>query len=59
MPQDVDWIKDKAAGFNPEKNSVSTKSSGDITYDYLVVALGHGTKYDQRPARSFGVRSGL
>lgn len=40
MPQDVDWIKDKAAGFNPEKNSVSTKSSGDITYDYLVVAPG-------------------
>ena len=40
MPQDVDWIKDKDAGFNPDKNSVSTKSSGDITYDYLVVAPG-------------------
>ncbi len=40
MPKDVTWIKDYATGFNPEKNMVSTQSSGDITYDYLVVAPG-------------------
>ncbi|HIP31755.1 MAG TPA: NAD(P)/FAD-dependent oxidoreductase [Crocinitomicaceae bacterium] len=40
MPSGVDWIKDYATGFNPEQNSVSTKASGDITYDYLVTAPG-------------------
>lgn len=40
IPKGTDWIKDYASGFNPEKNSVSTKSGGDITYDYLVVAPG-------------------
>lgn len=40
IPKNVDWIKDYACGFKPESNSVSTKSSGEITYDYLVVAPG-------------------
>ncbi len=40
MPNGVSWIKDYASGFSPESNSVSTKSSGNITYDYLVVAPG-------------------
>ena len=40
MPKGVDWIKDYATGFNPEQNSVSTKSSGEYTYDYLVTAPG-------------------
>ena len=40
MPKGVDWIKDKATGFSPEQHMVSTESSGDITYDYLVVAPG-------------------
>lgn len=40
IPKGVTWIKDYATGFNPENNSVSTKSSGNITYDYLVVAPG-------------------
>lgn len=40
MPKGAEWIRDYATGFNPEGNSVSTKSSGDITYDYLVVAPG-------------------
>ncbi|MBQ0732919.1 NAD(P)/FAD-dependent oxidoreductase [Aquimarina celericrescens] len=40
MPKGVTWIKDYAMGFNPKSNTVSTKSSGDIDYDYLVVAPG-------------------
>ncbi len=40
MPAGVDWIKDYATGMNPEMNSVSTKNSGSINYDYLVVAPG-------------------
>lgn len=40
MPKGATWIKDAATGFDPEKNTVSTASSGDLTYDYLVVAPG-------------------
>ncbi|MGF1557850.1 MAG: FAD/NAD(P)-binding oxidoreductase [Flavobacteriaceae bacterium] len=40
MPKGVKWIKDLANGFDPEQNAVSTKSSGTISYDYLVVAPG-------------------
>ncbi|NNC50346.1 MAG: NAD(P)/FAD-dependent oxidoreductase [Flaviramulus sp.] len=40
IPNGVDWIKDYASGFKPKSNLVSTKSSGEITYDYLVVAPG-------------------
>jgi sulfide:quinone oxidoreductase len=40
MPSGVEWVKDKAMGFDPGQNSVSTESNGDITYDFLVVAPG-------------------
>lgn len=40
MPEKATWIKDKATGFDPENNTVKTATSGDITYDYLVVAPG-------------------
>ncbi|WP_378182746.1 FAD/NAD(P)-binding oxidoreductase [Aquimarina sp. SS2-1] len=40
MPKDAIWIKDYAVGFDPENNLVSTKSSGNITYDYLVISPG-------------------
>lgn len=40
IPAGATWIKDYATSFQAEKNSVSTKVSGDITYDYLVVSPG-------------------
>lgn len=40
IPDGTTWIKDFATVFNPEKNTVETKMSGSITYDYLVVAPG-------------------
>jgi sulfide:quinone oxidoreductase len=40
MPDGVNWIKDYATGLNPEMNSVQTKNTGNLTYDYLVVAPG-------------------
>lgn len=40
MPKGLEWIKDFASGFIPETNTVSTKNSGDLTYNYLVVAPG-------------------
>ncbi|SFR36980.1 sulfide:quinone oxidoreductase [Robiginitalea myxolifaciens] len=40
IPKRATWIKDSATGFDPENNLVKTASSGDLTYDYLVVAPG-------------------
>lgn len=40
MPDGITWIKDKATGFDPEKNTVTTEKKGAITYDFLVVAPG-------------------
>ncbi|MEZ4797954.1 MAG: FAD/NAD(P)-binding oxidoreductase [Flavobacteriaceae bacterium] len=40
MPKNATWIKDFATAFNPENNYVSTKSNGNISYNYLVVAPG-------------------
>lgn len=40
IPSGATWIKDKVTGFEAPKNSVQTEKSGDITYDYLVVAPG-------------------
>ncbi|MBD0831001.1 NAD(P)/FAD-dependent oxidoreductase [Aestuariibaculum sediminum] len=40
IPKGTDWIKDYAVGFKPKQNTVTTKSSGDISYDILVIAPG-------------------
>ena len=40
MPRDVKWIKESAAFFQPEKNSVVTADGNTYTYEYLVVAPG-------------------
>ena len=40
IPKGVDWIRDKATGFDPENNSIATEGSGNISYDYLVVSPG-------------------
>lgn len=49
IPKGVDWIKDYAEAINPEKNTVATRSSGDITYDYLIVAPGLVMNFDLLP----------
>ncbi|MFC3881278.1 FAD-dependent oxidoreductase [Algoriphagus namhaensis] len=40
IPDGVDWIKDFATAFHPDKNTLDTKANGSITYDYLVVCPG-------------------
>ncbi|HSH51835.1 MAG TPA: FAD/NAD(P)-binding oxidoreductase, partial [Bacteroidales bacterium] len=40
MPDKVTWIKDKAVGFKPKENKVSTEKNGDLEYKYLVVSPG-------------------
>jgi len=40
IPKGVEWIKDKATNILPEKNTVTTEKSGDVEYEYLIVAPG-------------------
>ncbi|MBK8257172.1 MAG: NAD(P)/FAD-dependent oxidoreductase [Polyangiaceae bacterium] len=40
IPDGATWIKDAVARFEPDANTVVTKSGQRITYDQLVVALG-------------------
>ena len=40
----VQWLQERVLAFHPKKNSLTTDKSGDISYDYLVVALG--VEYD-------------
>jgi sulfide:quinone oxidoreductase len=40
IPPGAKWIRDSVAAFEPENNTVVTRSGERITYDQLVVALG-------------------
>ncbi|MFD0933555.1 FAD/NAD(P)-binding oxidoreductase [Psychroflexus salinarum] len=40
IPNGAEWIQDYATGFDADKNLVKTKNSGEISYDYLIVAPG-------------------
>ena len=40
IPAGATWVKDRIKAFDPENNTVKVENGEDITYDYLVVALG-------------------
>lgn len=40
IPEGVEWIKDKATDIIPEENLVKTALSGNLVYDYLILAPG-------------------
>lgn len=44
---DVTWIKDEVATFDPEHNTLKTKEGKEVVYDYLVVAAGVQYHYEQ------------
>jgi sulfide:quinone oxidoreductase len=46
IPDDVKWIKDEVATFDPDNNKVVTRSGEKVSYDYLVVATGLAYHYE-------------
>ena len=44
---DVTWIKDEAATFDPDNNKLTTKGGKVVDYDYLIVATGIQYHYEQ------------
>lgn len=59
IPKGAKWIKDKATGFDPEKNMVHTATEGDFTYDYLVVAPGLAYDYSLVPGLGEAIDKGV
>lgn len=49
IPPGVEWIKDFATTFEPEKNIVHTRQSGPIHYEVLVLATGIQMDVDALP----------
>lgn len=43
------WLKDSAVEFDPNKNEVTTAKGDKITYEFLIVAVGLTTRFDQIP----------
>ena len=46
ISNDVTWIKDEVASFDPDNNNVTTRAGEEVSYDYLVVATGIVYHYD-------------
>ena len=46
IADDVTWIKDEVASFDPDNNKVTTRAGEEVTYDYMVVATGVVYHYD-------------
>lgn len=46
IPEDVTWIKDEVAAFDPDNNKVTTRGGKEVAYDYMVVATGVVSHFD-------------
>lgn len=46
IPDDVHWIKDEVASFDPDHNKVTTRAGVEVDYDYMIVATGIVYHYD-------------
>ncbi|CDR32708.1 Pyr_redox_2 domain-containing protein [Caenorhabditis elegans] len=46
IPKNATWIQDKVQKFEPAKNSVKLRGGDEITYDYMVIAMGVQLRYD-------------
>lgn len=49
VPSKATWIQDAVAAFDPENNSLTTRSGRTVTYDWLIVASGLQVNWDKIP----------
>lgn len=47
MPSGVKWVKSKVQEINPDTNTVCTDDGTEISYEYLIVALGLQLHYEK------------
>lgn len=46
IPDEVRWIKDEVAVFDPDNNKVKTRAGEEVVYDFMVVATGMEYNYE-------------
>ncbi|KAF6133112.1 sulfide quinone oxidoreductase [Phyllostomus discolor] len=47
IPSGVEWIKARVAELNPDKNCIRTDNGKEISYRYLIIALGIQLDYEK------------
>ncbi|XP_041795214.1 sulfide:quinone oxidoreductase, mitochondrial-like [Chelmon rostratus] len=47
IPSGVKWVKSKVQEINPDSNTVHTEDGTEISYEYLIVALGLQLHYEK------------
>ena len=47
LPKQAKWLKTKAVSFDSENNKVVTENGDEISYEYLVIAMGLSLDYGQ------------
>ena len=47
IPSGVHWIQEKAASFDPDRNTVTTSTGATLSYDVLIVATGLTLRWDK------------
>ena len=46
LPKKADWIKSSVEKFDPDNCKVITQEGDEISYEYLVIAIGLQLKYE-------------
>ncbi|XP_022442893.1 sulfide:quinone oxidoreductase, mitochondrial isoform X3 [Delphinapterus leucas] len=52
IPSGVEWIKARVVDLNPDKNCIHTDNDKEISYKYLIIALGIQLDYEKTGKRS-------
>ena len=47
LPKNATWLKTKAVSFNPDQNKLTTEAGDEISYEFLVIAMGLTLDYGQ------------
>ena len=47
LPKNATWLKTKAVSFNPDQNKLTTEAGDEISYEFLVIAMGLSLDYGQ------------
>ncbi|XP_008562900.1 PREDICTED: sulfide:quinone oxidoreductase, mitochondrial-like, partial [Galeopterus variegatus] len=47
VPSGVEWVKARVAELNPDKNCIHTDNGKEISYKYLIIALGIQLDYEK------------
>ena len=46
LPKKADWLKTSVEKFDPDNCKVTTQEGDEISYEYLVIAIGLQLKYE-------------